>query len=124
MSLPASRDRRGFPCGTVTRQVFLGSNLDTERIRADYEAGVLTLAIPVAEHAKPRRIEVTEHTEHTGVCEELVHWRAVRANKDAPVTVRVAISRLELALTAARRHLGDEPAGSSPEAGVSVLKPM
>jgi hypothetical protein len=57
-------------------------------------------------------------------CEELVHWRAVRANKDAPATVRVALSRLELALTAARRHLGDKPAGSSPEAGVSVLKPM
>ena len=52
------------PYGTFTRQVFLGSNLDTDRIRADYEAGVLTLAIPVAEHAKPRRIEVTEHSEN------------------------------------------------------------
>jgi HSP20 family protein len=46
------------PFGTFTRQVFLGTNLDTENIRADYEAGVLTLAIPVAEQAKPRRIEV------------------------------------------------------------------
>jgi hypothetical protein len=56
------------------------------------------------------------------VCEELVHWRAVRADKDAPATVRVAINRLELALTAARRHLGDEPAGSRSQAAVSVLK--
>ena len=47
------------PYGTFTRQVFLGTNLDTEHIRAEYEAGVLTLVIPVAEHAKPRRIEVT-----------------------------------------------------------------
>lgn len=48
------------PHGAFVRQVFLGTNLDTEHIRAAYEAGVLTLAIPVAEHAKPRRIEVTE----------------------------------------------------------------
>jgi len=36
----------------------LGDNLDTERIDANYEAGVLRLAIPVAEKAKPRKIEV------------------------------------------------------------------
>ncbi len=47
------------PFGTFARQVFLGTNLDTENIKADYESGVLSLAIPVAEHAKPRRIEVT-----------------------------------------------------------------
>ena len=52
------------PYGTFTRQVFLGTNLDTEHIQAEYEAGVLTLAIPVAEHAKPRRIEVTERGDH------------------------------------------------------------
>ena len=52
------------PFGTFVRQVFLGTNLDTEHIRAEYEAGVLTLAIPVAEHAKPRRIEVTARSDH------------------------------------------------------------
>jgi len=46
------------PYGTFTRQVFLGTNLDTEHIEAEYEAGVLTVVIPVAAHAKPRRIEV------------------------------------------------------------------
>ena len=47
------------PYGSFTRQVFLGANLDTESIRAEYQAGVLTVMIPVAEHAKPRRIEIT-----------------------------------------------------------------
>jgi HSP20 family protein len=47
------------PTGTFTRQLFLGDTLDTERIDASYEAGVLTLRIPVAEQAKPRRIHIT-----------------------------------------------------------------
>lgn len=49
--------------GTFTRQVFLGDNLDTEHITADYEHGVLTLSIPVAAHAKPRRIPVSHRGE-------------------------------------------------------------
>jgi HSP20 family protein len=49
------------PSGTFTRQVFLGDTLDTEHIRADYTAGVLTLAIPVLEAAKPRRLQITSH---------------------------------------------------------------
>ena len=47
------------PTGTFTRQLFLGDTLDTERIDATYDAGVLTLRIPVAEAAKPRRIQIT-----------------------------------------------------------------
>ncbi|GAA3069394.1 Hsp20/alpha crystallin family protein [Streptomyces glomeratus] len=47
------------PAGTFTRQLFLGDTLDTERIDASYDAGVLTLRIPVAEEAKPRRIQIT-----------------------------------------------------------------
>ncbi len=46
------------PHGTFTRSLFLGDNLDTERIDADYVDGVLTLTIPVAEVAKPRKITV------------------------------------------------------------------
>lgn len=46
--------------GTFTRQVVLGDNLDTDQIHADYKAGVLTLSIPVAPHAKPRRIPVQQ----------------------------------------------------------------
>jgi len=51
------------PYGSFTRQVFLGENLDSDKIRAEYDSGVLTLSIPVAEHAKPRRIEVKSHSE-------------------------------------------------------------
>ncbi len=47
------------PRGVFSRQVFLGEGLDTERIEASYQDGVLRLTIPVAEAAKPRRIEVT-----------------------------------------------------------------
>ena len=46
------------PRGVFSRQLVLGDNLDTEHIRASYDGGVLSLQIPVAEHAKPRRIEV------------------------------------------------------------------
>lgn len=47
------------PRGTFSRQLVLGDNLDTERIEANYDTGVLTLRIPVAEQAKPRKIEIT-----------------------------------------------------------------
>lgn len=47
------------PVGTFTRQLFLGESLDTDKISATYENGVLRLAMPVAEAAKARRIEVT-----------------------------------------------------------------
>ncbi len=46
------------PRGVFSRQLFLGESLDTERIRADYRDGVLRLTIPVAEKAKPRKIEI------------------------------------------------------------------
>ncbi|CEG93109.1 Hsp20/alpha crystallin family protein [Propionibacterium freudenreichii] len=45
--------------GTYARQLTLGPGLDLSRINADYSDGVLTLTIPVAEDAKPRKIEVT-----------------------------------------------------------------
>jgi HSP20 family protein len=47
------------PLGVFSRQLFLGDSLDTDHIKAGYEAGVLTLRIPVHERAKPRRIEIT-----------------------------------------------------------------
>ena len=47
------------PRGVFSRQLILGDNLDTEHIRASYDAGVLTLQIPVAERAKPRKISVS-----------------------------------------------------------------
>ena len=47
------------PQGVFTRQLFLSDALDAERIQATYDDGVLTLELPVAEQAKPRRIEVS-----------------------------------------------------------------
>jgi HSP20 family protein len=47
------------PSGTYSRQLVLGDGLAVEDIRADYRDGVLTLTIPVAEQAKPRKIEIT-----------------------------------------------------------------
>lgn len=44
--------------GTFRRQVHLGEGLSTEGIEADYHDGVLTLRIPVAEKAKPRKIAI------------------------------------------------------------------
>ncbi|MGC5561723.1 Hsp20/alpha crystallin family protein [Streptomyces sp. FR-108] len=46
------------PVGVFSRQLVLADTLDTERIRADYEAGVLTLRIPIAERAKPRKVSI------------------------------------------------------------------
>ncbi|SEE37931.1 HSP20 family protein [Streptomyces sp. 2231.1] len=46
------------PLGVFSRQIVLADTLDTDRIKADYDAGVLTLRIPIAERAKPRKIAV------------------------------------------------------------------
>ncbi|PZR53207.1 Hsp20/alpha crystallin family protein [Xylanimonas oleitrophica] len=50
---------RERPAGTFARQLTLGRGLDLDRISASYADGVLSLTIPVAEEARPRRIEVT-----------------------------------------------------------------
>jgi HSP20 family protein len=47
------------PRGVFSRQLFLGDTLDADRIKAHYDAGVLTLRLPIAEKAKPRKIEIT-----------------------------------------------------------------
>ena len=52
---------RNARAGVFSRQLVLGDNLDTERIEASYDAGVLNLRIPVAEKAKPRKIEIRHH---------------------------------------------------------------
>ena len=46
------------PRGAFSRQLVLGDNLDLERIEAGYADGVLRLVVPVAEKAKPRKIEI------------------------------------------------------------------
>jgi len=51
------------PRGVFSRQLVLGDNLDTDHITASYDDGVLTLGIPVAEQAKPRKIAVSSKSE-------------------------------------------------------------
>jgi HSP20 family protein len=51
--------------GTYMRQLFLGDGVDADQISATYHNGVLTLSIPVAEKAKPRRIQVSAPADQT-----------------------------------------------------------
>jgi HSP20 family protein len=55
------------PRGVFSRQLVLGDNLDTEHIAAGYDAGVLTLRVPVAEQAKPRKILVATKGEQAAI---------------------------------------------------------
>ena len=50
------------PRGRFSRQLVLGDNLDLDRIEAGYDSGVLRLTVPVAEKAKPRKIQVNGAT--------------------------------------------------------------
>jgi HSP20 family protein len=46
------------PHGTFTRRVMLGDSLDTSNLQASYDRGVLSVTLPVAEQAQPRKIEI------------------------------------------------------------------
>jgi HSP20 family protein len=51
------------PQGEFSRQFFLGDNLDSTRLSAEFDRGVLMLGIPVAEASKPRKVEIGTSTE-------------------------------------------------------------
>lgn len=53
--------------GTYVRQLTLGRGLALDRITASYADGVLTLTIPVAEEARPRRIEIQHGGQATAI---------------------------------------------------------
>ena len=52
------------PQGEFRRQLFLGEQLDTDNIQAEYDNGVLTLRLAVAEKAKPRKVEISKGSRH------------------------------------------------------------
>ncbi len=89
------------PTGTFTRQLFLGDTLDTDRIDASYEAGVLTLRIPVAEQAaaphpdqRRRRPQADQRLRPTGRCPGVRRWtRAARTRRPEPAPPRHGVSR-------------------------------
>jgi HSP20 family protein len=60
------------PQGTFTRRLLLGEALDGERTEARYDNGVLTLTVPVAEQAKPRKVEISSGNGSTLVAGESV----------------------------------------------------
>ncbi|MGD2102092.1 MAG: Hsp20/alpha crystallin family protein [Acidimicrobiia bacterium] len=47
------------PTGSFARQFYLGESLDTDSIEAGYDHGVLTVTIPIAETAKPRKVAIS-----------------------------------------------------------------
>jgi HSP20 family protein len=51
------------PYGSYMRQFTLGDGVDSERITANYEHGVLSVIIPMVERAKPRKIQVASATD-------------------------------------------------------------
>ncbi len=55
------------PHGSFSRQLFLGDTLDVDALQADYTDGVLTLRIPVAERAKPRKVTINAQRKSTEV---------------------------------------------------------
>ena len=65
------------PHGTFSRQLFLGDTLDTDAMEADYTDGVLTLRLPMAEKAKPRKVTINAQRRSTKV--EAGENRAVNA---------------------------------------------
>ena len=73
------------PLGVFSRQLFLGDTLDTEHIEAGYDAGVLTLRIPVAEKAKPRKISITAASTAD---KQINAWRASHFPDCGPNKVR------------------------------------
>ncbi|MFN6549731.1 Hsp20/alpha crystallin family protein [Mycolicibacterium septicum] len=53
--------------GSYRRQLSLGEGIDTSAISATYENGVLTVTIPLAERARPRKIEVAHGADHKSI---------------------------------------------------------
>lgn len=49
---------RERPTGTHSRQVRLSENLDTGRVEASYDSGVLTVTVPMREESKPRKVAI------------------------------------------------------------------
>jgi HSP20 family protein len=51
------------PQGRFSRDLRVGTQIDSDAIEANYDDGVLTLRLPVAAQAKPRRVEVRSSRE-------------------------------------------------------------
>jgi HSP20 family protein len=66
------------PQGEFRRQLFLGDNLDVNKLTAVSDCGVLMLTIPVSEESKPRKVEIGDSNQGQ---------QAIQAESKAPQTV-------------------------------------
>jgi HSP20 family protein len=74
------------PQGRFSRQLRLGSTIDTEKIGASYDDGVLTLTLPVSERARPRQIQIDRGGGQAQIGERGTRWR----DSEGEATSRVA----------------------------------
>jgi HSP20 family protein len=64
------------PSGQFTRRLHLGDGLDLGNVQAAYDQGVLKVTIPVAEQAKPRKVEVTVSAPQVAIVAEVTEPQA------------------------------------------------
>ena len=76
------------PSGAYSRQLVLGDGLSPDTIDADYRDGVLTLTIPVAEQAKPRRIQVARSGPGRGEVDHAQDRKTITGQVSHPGTDR------------------------------------
>jgi HSP20 family protein len=55
------------PQGEYSRQLFFGDNLDTGKLQASLDRGVLTITVPVSESSKPRPVQIDSAAEQRTV---------------------------------------------------------
>lgn len=58
--------------GTYRRQLSLGEGVDPSAISATYENGVLSVTIPLAERAKPRKVQIEHGGSQTSIAANTV----------------------------------------------------
>ena len=63
------------PRGVFSRQLVVGDTLDTDKITASYDGGVLCLKIPVAEKSKPRKISIGSNSRDHQIIEQDSHGK-------------------------------------------------
>lgn len=86
VALPESEVKwltRERPTGTFARQLTLGNRVAVADISADYADGVLTLTIPVADDAKPRKIAVA-HSSNPAVSSTVIASESTASADSSP----------------------------------------
>ena len=72
------------PQGSFTRQLYLGDNLAVDQLNASYDMGVLTITIPVAEQAKPRRVQIAAESRQPEPVKASTGASSATSSEDSP----------------------------------------